>query len=120
MAITMPDCSDHRPVTERPDVSPEKLNRTVYDAPGRPCADPGADPEQWFPREPGSGRRTRARANYEAMARQLCHGCPVQPACLELSIWLEGPDRGHGISGGTAPWQRQAIKAGRGMAVRRD
>ena len=65
------------------------------------------------------GLPPRARACYESRALALCRGCPVELECLELALLREGPARGHGISGGTAPWQRQAIKASRGWAVRR-
>ena len=112
MTITMPDRAEHRPVTALP---ASELERIVHAA-ERPCIAPGADPEDWFP-DPGSGRGATAR--YESRALALCRGCPVEVECLELAMLREGPARGHGISGGTAPWQRQAIKASRGWAVRR-
>jgi hypothetical protein len=93
-----------------------ELSRLVTAAEGRPCAAPGADPEDWFP-EIQTGPQGRER--YEFTARALCRFCPVQIACLEQAIQLEGSRLGHGIAGGTAPWQRQAIKASRGLAVRR-
>ena len=120
MTETIPHtCPAVIPRTTDTPPDPGRLGRTVHDAPGRPCAAPGADPEAWFPEEPRAGRRTCARAKYEARAQELCRGCGVQLGCLELALLREGPDRGFGISGGTAPWQRQAIKASRGMAVRR-
>jgi hypothetical protein len=118
MTTTISDRAERRSVTASPAAELERLNRTVYDAPGRPCAAVGADPEWWFPEEPRAGRRTRARAKYEARALQLCRGCPVQLGCLELALLREGRQRGFGIAGGTAPWQRQAIKASRELAVR--
>ena len=112
MTIIMPDRADHRPVTALP---ASELERIVHAA-ERPCVAPGADPEDWFPdAEPG----LKAHARYESRARALCRGCPVALECLECALLREGPVRGHGIFGGTAPWQRQAIKASRGWAVRR-
>jgi hypothetical protein len=112
MTVIMPDSAVHRPVTALPAY---ELERIVYAA-QRPCIAPGADPEDWFSdAEPG----LKAHARYEDRARALCRGCPVAIECLELAIVREGPVRGHGISGGTAPWQRQQIKASRGWAVRR-
>jgi hypothetical protein len=118
MTITMPDSAAHRrSVTELPAA---ELDHRVLSASPRPCALPGANPEDWFPREPGAGNqvRSKSRARYEDRARALCRPCPVALECLELAILREGPQRGFGIYGGTAPWQRQAIKAGRGLAVR--
>jgi hypothetical protein len=115
MSITMSDRAAHRPVTALPAA---ELERLVHAA-ERPCVAPDANPEDWFPAEPGSGNSARVRALYEARALALCAGCPVAIACLELTLLREGPVRGHGISGGTAPWQRQQIKASCGWAVRR-
>jgi Transcription factor WhiB len=114
MTAIMPDSAVHRPVTALPAC---ELERRVLDAGLRPCAAPGANPEAWFPTEPGSGNSAKVRALYEARALVLCRGCPVAIECLELAMLREGPARGHGISGGTTPWQRQQIKASR--AVRR-
>jgi hypothetical protein len=116
MSIILPECPDHQTVTERPAA---ELERIVLGAPGRPCVAPGADPNEWFPIEPGSGSQTRARALSEALALALCRGCPVAIECLELALRREGPARGHGVCGGTTPWQRQAIKRGRGWEVGR-
>jgi hypothetical protein len=112
MTIIMPDSAEHRPVAALP---ASELERIVHAA-ERPCGAQGADPEDWFP-DRGSGPGAAAR--YEARALALCRGCPVEVECLELTLLREGPARGHGISGGTAPWQRQAIKASRGWSVRR-
>lgn len=114
MTIIMPERADHQTVTALPAA---ELERIVHAA-ERPCAAPGANPEDWFPAEPGSGYRPRARARYESRALALCRGCPVAVECLELAMLREGPARGHGISGGTTPWQRQQIKATRARAVR--
>jgi hypothetical protein len=109
MTITMTDRAAHRPVTALPAC---ELERRVLDAGLRPCAAPGANPEDWFP-DPGSDRG--AAALYESRALVLCRGCPVAIECLELAMLREGPARGHGISGGTTPWQRQQIKASRAV-----
>jgi hypothetical protein len=116
MTITMPDRAEHHPVTARPAA---ELERIVHAASERPCAAPAARAEDWFPEEPGPGYQRRARARYEARALALCRGCPVAIECLELAILREGPARGHGISGATAPWQRQRIKRSRGLAAHR-
>jgi hypothetical protein len=115
MTITMPDSGANRSVTALPAA---ELERTVH-ATQRPCAAPDADPDDWFPAEPGSGGRPRSCALYEFRALALCRGCRVALECLELTMLREGPARGRGISGCTAPWQRQQIKASRGWAVRR-
>lgn len=116
MTITISDCADGRAVTERPAA---ELERTVLGAAARPCAAAAANPEDWFPVEPGPGDQTRARTLSEALALALCRGCPVTLECLELTLHREGPARGHGIAGAMTPWQRQAIKASRGQPVRR-
>lgn len=114
MSVILPERPDRQTVTERPAA---ELERFVHAAAQRPCT--AADPEEWFPVEPGPGNQVRSRALYEALARALCRSCPVATECLELAMLREGPARGQGISGGTAPWQRQAIKAGRSQAARR-
>lgn len=94
-----------------------ELSRLVMATQDQPCAAPGADPEAWFPLELERPDPDRAvREAIEARARALCRGCPVELACLERAISLEGSRTGHGIAGGTTPWQRQAVKAGRGLA----
>jgi hypothetical protein len=104
------------PVPHVTELSASELSRLVMEAPRRPCAQPGAAPDDWFPKIPTD---PRGRERYEFTARALCRFCPVELLCLERAIQLEGPRPGHGIAGGTAPWQRQAIKASRGMAARR-
>jgi hypothetical protein len=116
MTIILPERSDHRPVTDLPAA---ELERIVHADPLRPCVAAAANPEEWFPIEPGPGNQVRARALYEALALALCRGCPVALECLELTLRREGPARGHGIAGATASWQRQKIKKGRGWEVRR-
>lgn len=79
--------------------------------PGRNCALPGADPEDWFPdHEPG---RTHPgpRRRYVIRARRLCRGCPVRAACLRAALTAEAASRytPAGIYGGYAPWERAAI-----------
>lgn len=116
MTVTMPERAALQTVTARPAA---ELERIVHAASERPCAAPDASAEDWFPDEPGPGYQLRMRAQYEARAQALCRFCPVEIECLELAIVREGPARGHGVAGGTAPWQRQAIKVSRGLAVRR-
>jgi Transcription factor WhiB len=102
-----------------------ELSRLVMAATRRPCAAYGANPEDWFRPEPRrrdyAGEQAYAAEceRYEYAARALCRFCPVELACLERAIQQEGARPGHGVAGGTAPWQRQAIKASRGMAVAR-
>jgi hypothetical protein len=115
MTIIMPDRAEHCSVTALPAAELERLVHVGE----RPCSAPGADPEAWFPDEPAPGYQPHARAAYETRALALCRGCPTAIECLELAMRREGPARGFGIYGGTAPWQRQAIKASRGWAVRR-
>ena len=115
MTITIADQAEVRAVTTRPVA---ELQAVVYEAEGRPCGSPGRNPEAWFPVEPRRNN-IRLRERAEARARALCRFCPVGVECLELAIRREGPARGYGIAGGTMPWQRQAIKASRGLAVRR-
>ncbi|MFC3982829.1 WhiB family transcriptional regulator [Streptosporangium jomthongense] len=86
------------------------------------------DPDAWFPPEPSpsGGEPVEAvkarRAEYEAIARRLCGGCPVRAECLELALreehdlprtWF------HGIRGGTAPWERQNMVHNRRRIARR-
>lgn len=94
------------------DLPVRELERLVLTSP-RPCT---ADPDAWFPDEP-DGDRHRAREAFEARARALCRFCPVAIECLELTLQQEGPARGYGVAGGTASWQRQAIKRARGWRV---
>jgi hypothetical protein len=116
MSAILSERPDRRTVTALPAA---ELERLVHRAAQRPCAAATANPEEWFPVEPGPGNQARARALYEALALALCRNCPVAIQCLELTLRREGPARGQGISGATAPWQRQAIKASRGWPVRR-
>jgi len=101
-----------------------ELSRLVIGSTRRPCAVPEANPEDWFPADPAPDPRSdpsgekyeETQYDLEARARALCRGCPVELACLERAIALEGPFRGHGIAGGTTPRQRQAIKVSRALA----
>jgi len=103
-----------------------ELSRLVMAATRRPCIAPDANPEDWFKPEPrrrdypdDDEAYAAACERYEYTARALCRFCPVELECLERAIQQEGPRPGSGIAGGQAPWQRQAIKASRGMAVTR-
>jgi hypothetical protein len=71
------------------------------------CKQPGADPDAWFPHEPGLDRPDD-RTAYEETARQLCAGCPLIAACLEQALEDESAYgvHAHGIFGGRAPWER--------------
>ncbi len=110
MTITMADGQPVRPVMDLPET---EIEHTVRTAPGRPCAAPGNDPEDWFPAEPPAGHYQHQREAYEARARALCRFCPVELACLELAISYERGTRGAGIWGGQAPWQRQSLARNR-------
>jgi transcription factor WhiB len=85
-----------------------------------------ADPDAWFPREPHQGGAETAeavanrRADYERNARDLCAGCPLTSACLELALREEidlPRTRVHGIRGGTAPWERLRLLPRRRRAI---
>lgn len=69
--------------------------------PDRNCA--GLPINLFFPRSGGSNG---------AEARRVCHGCPVQNACLEYAI--ENPQ--YGIWGGTSRKERAQIARERGLA----
>lgn len=116
---------DHAPnVTRLPGWT---LSELVLNASARPCAAPDADPEAWFPIEPAPDPRHDphgekfATKNFdlEQRALSLCRPCPVELACLERAIRLEGPRMGHGIAGGTTARQRQDIKISRGLVTAR-
>ena len=102
-------CSGLRPGGPVAGMSVDAVERLVLAAGRRPCT---TDPDAWFPYEPDPGEY-EARQRYEALAAGLCRACPVSLACLELAIAREGSHLGFGVSGGTAPWQRQAIKQAR-------
>jgi hypothetical protein len=74
--------------------------------------------DDWFPAEPAS---PQARAVYEQVAQRRCAGCPVLRECLELALRYEARPTAqpHGIWGGTAPWQREAILRSRRCLARR-
>jgi hypothetical protein len=82
--------------------------------PARKCAD--QDTNLWFPADEPPASRPYQRARYEDYARALCAGCPVKQACLAGALAIEGRPigprqrvRAHGIYGGTAPWEREAM-----------
>ncbi|WP_433188726.1 WhiB family transcriptional regulator [Actinoallomurus sp. CA-150999] len=70
----------------------------------------GLATNEWFPPEPDV-KYPEARTKYEAVARQLCGGCPVIAECLELALRAESRPFviPHGVFGGRAPWERQAL-----------
>src|SRR5215211_5994789 len=65
----------------------------------------GAENDAWYPIEPGPNAPIQ-RATYEAAARELCAGCPTKDVCLELALRRREL---HGVWGGTAPWEREAM-----------
>lgn len=65
------------------------------------CAQPGEDPETWFP----TGIAGPA-LDQTARAQAVCRRCPVRPACLEHAL-REGLD--HGIWGGLTEDQRRGL-----------
>jgi len=72
-----------------------------------PCQRPGVDPDAWYPisdkadvtQADPSPERAR---KLEALAAELCAGCPVIEDCL-----IRGMREPYGIWGGTAPHQRR-------------
>jgi len=110
MTIIMADGHPPGPVM---DLATADLAAAVRTAPRRPCAAPGADPDDWFPPEPPKGHHVRQRETYEARARALCRFCPVEFQCLELALRYERRARGAGIWGGMAPWDRERLAAAR-------
>lgn len=79
------------------------------------CSDSNSD--MWFPAEPRESAG-EARREYEDRARAACLGCTVMPECRELALRIEARPgiRSHGIWGGLAPWEREALIGAR-MAV---
>jgi hypothetical protein len=80
------------------------------------CSDVNND--DWFPVEPQACDQ-EGRANYEETARIQCLGCPTQSDCLVLALFDEEKygRKAHGIFGGRAPWERDALR--RNVKVRR-
>ncbi len=107
------NCTDASPAVAVIGLPVRELERRVLACSDRPCT---AQPEDYFRAEPDA-RAARAREIYEALALALCRGCPVAAGCLEMTLQREGPRPGFGIAGGTASWQRQDIKRGRGWPV---
>lgn len=88
------------PVTARPAAELEQLVHAAQ----RPCVAPGANPEDWFPDEPGpGGNHAKTRALYEAQALALCRSCPVAIECLELTLLREGRPRDTGSPAAPLP-----------------
>lgn len=83
------------------------------------CADSADD--KWFPAEPGPSATGKARAAYEEYARAACSGCTVLMECRELALRIEGRPRfqAHGVWGGLAPWERDALRRRRRERARR-
>src|SRR2546423_8264394 len=73
----------------------------------------GVDPELFF--GPADSSAGQAIFDLERQALLVCAGCPVRAACLAAA--LEFPaDEQHGVIGGMAAGQRQALL---GSALRR-
>ena len=74
------------------------------------------DAAKWFPY--GMGRRQSKRS--AAYARAACLGCTVREECLELALRAEAEPSNdvHGVFGGTAPWEREAMLRARMAASR--
>jgi hypothetical protein len=66
----------------------------------------GVNNDDWFPLEPTT---EHGRLDYEQQARLQCRGCPVIKECLLLALRYEVRKKGHGIWGGHAPWEREAM-----------
>lgn len=67
----------------------------------------GANPDMWFPfddRGNGNGR-THSDSAY-ALARTICHQCPVQEQCLDYALATR---ERHGMWGATTPTERSMI-----------
>lgn len=79
------------------------------------------DPDAWHPTEPRREEIAESgRAEYVALARTLCAGCPAADACLELALRMEArTGRSHGVWGGTAPWEREQLIRARRARQRR-
>lgn len=83
---------------------PNRASRAV------PCQRPSADPDAWYPISDKADATQadpspeRAR-ELEALAAELCAGCPLVDECLD-----RGLAEPYGIWGGTAPHTRRAIR----------
>lgn len=68
------------------------------------------DPELWFTdsEDPDFNSQRRVR---EAVAKDICKGCPVAAECLAYAL---SSDQRYGIWGGLAAWERRQMRfAGR-------
>lgn len=71
-----------------------------------------ADDDPWYPTPEGGEKGAAA-------ARQACLGCRVKDSCLELALRQEGAlGNVHGVRGGLAPDEREALIRARRKAVR--
>jgi hypothetical protein len=83
---------------------------------------PDSNDDRWFPTEPNPHSGTdKARREFEAYARAACLGCTVLMECRELALRTEAQPRvkAHGIWGGLAPWERDALRRRRLAIARR-
>lgn len=86
-----------------------------------------AEPDEWFVREEPPAYDQIGRDEYRSRARELCAGCPVQAACLELALRYEAgsetadPQEPWGIWGGRTESERaQLIEQRRTTSTIRD
>lgn len=94
--------------TEVATLSDPRLRDCLVERPG-PCLT-SDDPDAWYPLEPRAVCTEGRREEYVAEARALCAACPVRMECLELALRTEAETGDcHGVWGGTAPWEREAL-----------
>ena len=75
----------------------------------KPCAEPGADPEDWFPLRGDEGPVTVDDVRWaRARAQALCGGCPVMAACREHAL-RGGPEQQWGLAGGLCSADRLGV-----------
>ncbi|HLG91440.1 MAG TPA: WhiB family transcriptional regulator [Acidimicrobiales bacterium] len=63
-------------------------------------------PQAWLFFPPSHLERKDERAAREAMAKQICQGCPVRQECLDYAIRIREP---HGIWGGLNEAERRGL-----------
>jgi WhiB family redox-sensing transcriptional regulator len=71
------------------------------------CA--GMDPERFFPPEGGGADAARAQ--------RVCAACPVRAECLRAELAAPVGFQPQGIFGGTAPWERTALRVAEGAGA---
>jgi hypothetical protein len=83
------------------------------------CSD--SNDNWWFPAEPDRDAAIEERLAVAQYARAACLGCTVQRECLELALRIEALPwvRSHGVWGGLASWERDALRRRRRDRARR-